>query len=110
MVKKLAEQTELYQCEKCGSTYSTLEKALQCESNPVTPFKYEIGDMVLFEFKSHMTGKRFAFRGIVESRWIHGLSEKNEPTHKNMYKLRVVEDGKGLIACRYENEILRRVI
>jgi hypothetical protein len=109
MVKKLAEQVELYQCEKCGHMYPTLEKALKCENSPVAPFKYEIGDMVLFQFKSHITGKRFVFRGIVESRWISGFSEKDDSAHRNVYKIRVVEDGKGLIACRYENEILRKV-
>lgn len=109
MVKKIAERTEPYQCEKCGHTYPTLEKALQCESYPVAPFKYEIGNTVVYEFQSHLTHKKFTARGIVESRWIHGLSEKGEPSHGNIYKLRVADGASGLITCRFERDIIRKV-
>jgi len=114
LVKTVAGKTEFYQCEKCGHTYPAMEKALLCESNPVTPFQYKIGDMVLYEkqYQSYHAGSWHdgsTDRAVVEDRWIHGLSEKGEPAHGNMYKLRPVGEGKGLIITRFEDQILRKM-
>jgi len=109
LVKKVPSSIETFQCEKCGNTYSSMEEALRCESNPISPFKYQIGDTVIFEFKSRLTGKILLIAGIIEDRWIHGLSKKGEPAHGNVYKIRIIKEGAGLIACRFEDQIIRKV-
>ncbi|MEM3704150.1 MAG: hypothetical protein QXX79_07035 [Candidatus Bathyarchaeia archaeon] len=110
MVEKVIEgNKELYKCQKCGHLYAEKEKAVICESAQLTPFKYQIGDVVQFRFKSHITLKELTFRGIVEERWVQGLSEKNGSAHKNMYKIKIIDEERGLIACKPEEEILRKV-
>lgn len=37
----------LYVCEPCGQEYETPEEAQQCESRPVDPIRYAVGDIVL---------------------------------------------------------------
>ena len=111
LVKKVVEPKEGYQCEKCGNTYPTSEEALQCESNPISPYKYEVGDVVKFvsasDYYIHSVSIPTA---VIEERWIHGLSRKDEPTHGNVYKLRIIAGkGKGLIARLFEDEIIEKV-
>ncbi|WXG46874.1 MAG: hypothetical protein WED05_09490 [Candidatus Atabeyarchaeum deiterrae] len=97
---------DVYRCVKCGNTYPTREQAHLCENSPISPFKYEIGDTVISGFQSHITNKKITLNGKVEERWIQGLSKKGESPHRNMYKLRVVSSEKGLIAIRYEEQII----
>jgi len=101
--------TDDYKCGKCGNVYSTKEEALECESHPVTPFKYEIGDTVLFEFESKFSHKRYTIRAVVAERWIRGLSQDDKPAHGNVYKLRIIEKDKGLIAVRPEDQIIAKI-
>lgn len=109
MLVKKTGPTEAYQCEKCGNAYTTREKALLCESNPVSPFKYEMDDVVLFNFESRLTRKRFTIRGVVTERRIHGLSKGKKPTHTNLYKLKILDQEKGLVVFKTEDEILRKI-
>ncbi|MFQ5999736.1 MAG: hypothetical protein ACE5J6_03055 [Candidatus Bathyarchaeia archaeon] len=111
LVKETAKPKEGYQCEKCGNAYSTLEEARQCESNPISPFKYEIGDVVKFISASdHYIHSLSIPTGVIKERWIHGLPRKDEPAHGNVYKVRIIAGkGKGLIARRFEDEIIEKV-
>lgn len=111
LVKEMVEPKEGYQCEKCGNIYPTLEKALQCENNAISPFKYEIGDIVKFISASdHYLHSLSIPTGVVKERWIHGLPRKDESAHGNVYKLRIIAGkGKGLIARRFEDEIIGKV-
>ncbi|MGA3289092.1 MAG: hypothetical protein ABSD42_02485 [Candidatus Bathyarchaeia archaeon] len=108
-MKKIESPTQSYQCEKCGNTYPTVESAALCESNPISQFKYEIGDTVYVEFTSHMTQKHLKFSGVVESRWIKGLPKNNWSPHENMYKIRSADMDKGLILVRSENQIFAKL-
>ena len=109
MVRKVAEPREAYQCEKCGHIYPVMEDAIRCESNPVTPFKYEIGDIVRFEVIHRLRHSPSILEGVVERRWISGLPRDDEPAHGNVYKLRTIGKGRGLIACRFEDQITQKV-
>jgi hypothetical protein len=110
-VKKITDKA--YQCEKCGTTYLTAEHAAQCESNPISPFKYKVGEIVLIELKPKMPRTKHAMavgggsvlRSVVKERWVSGLSEKDKTAHKNMYKLHIIERYEGIVACRSEDEI-----
>jgi hypothetical protein len=111
-VKKIRDKA--YQCEGCGNVYPTVEKAVQCESEPISPFKYEVGDIVLIELKPMLPRTRhvLAFsgssvvRGVVKGRWISGFSERDKMAHRNMYKVHVLEKFEGVIACRSEDQII----
>jgi len=111
LVKEIVEPREGFQCEKCGNTYQTLDEARRCESNPISPFKYEIGDTVKFISGSeHYYHSLSIPTGVIEERWIHGLPRKDEPAHANVYKLRIIAGkGKGLIARQFEDEIIEKV-
>ncbi len=111
LVKKIesANTAQSYQCEKCGSTYAIMESAAVCESNPISRFKYGIGDTVYVEFISHLTQKHLKFSGIVEGRWIKGLPKNNDLPHENMYKIRSADTDKGLILVRPENQIFGKL-
>jgi len=110
LVRKIAAPKEAYQCEKCGNTYPVMEEALRCESSPVTPFEYEIGDTVSFGMVIRGAHSPIVLKGMVERRWINGLSrDDDKPTHGNVYKVRTVGTNKGLIACRFEDDIIGKV-
>jgi hypothetical protein len=108
-MKKIDSPTQSYQCEKCGNTYSTMESAALCENNPISQFKYEVGDTVYVEFTSHMTQKHLKFSGVIEARWVKGLPKDNELPHENMYKIRSADMEKGLILVRPENQIVAKL-
>jgi hypothetical protein len=86
-----------------------MESAALCESNPVSQFKYEVGDTVSVEFTSHITQKHLRFNGVVEARWAKGLPKENGLPHENMYKIRSADMEKGLILVRPENQILAKL-
>jgi len=125
LVRKVVEPKEGYQCEKCGNTYPTSEEALQCESNPISPYKYEINAMVQFEFPllyvppigGEFKRKVFILRGIVRKRRIRGLPETDQsihrfyrfPTHANVYLIRIIDKERGLIVLQTEDKILRKI-
>ncbi|MFQ5999735.1 MAG: hypothetical protein ACE5J6_03050 [Candidatus Bathyarchaeia archaeon] len=125
LVKEIVEPKEGYQCEKCGNAYSTLEEARQCESNPISPFKYEINDMVQFEFPllyvppiaGQFKRRVFILRGIVRTRRVRGLPEADQlihrfyrfPTHANVYLIRIIDKERGLIVLQTEDKILRKI-
>lgn len=108
-MKKIDGPTQSYKCEKCGNTYSTLESAALCESNPISQFKYEIGATVNIEFTSHITQKNLRFSGIVEARWTNGLPKNIGLPHENMYKIRSADMDKGLVLVRPENQIFAKL-
>ena len=108
-MKKIDTPTPSYQCEKCGNTYQTMESANFCESNPISQFKYEIGDQVSVEFTSHLTQKHVRFCGVVEAKWVKGLPKDNGLPHENMYKIRSADMEKGLILVRPEKQILAKL-
>jgi len=111
LVKKVVEPKEGYQCEKCGNTYPTKEEAHQCESKPISPYKYEIGDVVKFISASDYYIHSVSIpTGVIKERWIHGLPREDEPAHGNVYKLVIIAGkGKGLIARRFEDDIVEKV-
>jgi hypothetical protein len=108
LVKKMVEPKESYKCEKCGTVYQTSEEAVKCESNPISPFKYEIGDAVRFvSVAEHYIHSVSIPTGVIEERWINGLPRKDEPAHGNVYKLRIIAGkGKGLTTRLFEDDVI----
>jgi len=125
LVKKVVEPEEAYRCEKCGNAYPTLEEAVQCESNSISPFKYEINDIVQFDFpllyvppiEGQFKRRVFILRGIVRKRRIHGVPQIDQsihrfytfPTHANVYLIRIIDKDRGLIVLQTEDKILRKI-
>jgi len=125
LVKKVAKPKEGYQCEKCGSTYPTKEEAFKCESSAISPFKYEINDMVQFEFPllyvppigGQFRRRVFILRGNIRERRIRGIPETDRsihrfyrfPTHANAYLIKIFDKERGLIVFQTEDKILRKI-
>jgi hypothetical protein len=120
----MVESKESYKCEKCGTVYQTSEEAVKCESNPISPFKYEINDTIQFEFPllyvppvgGQFMRRVFILRGFVKNRLLRGLPETDPmhrfygfPAHANVYLIRILDKERGLVVFQTEDKILRKI-